>query len=239
MPFQAFATSLWGHRLCWAIIDRFQATLHGAENLPRKGGALLVGNHAFLGIDALPFASLLAVCTGRPPWFLADPALLRLRALRRPLRAMGALAGGADEADARLRAGELVVYYPGGADEAFKLSRDAYTLPWGPRTDLATIALRAGVPVVPFAGLGIDELFDVARRERHVGRRAFGSARYDLPVPERFSPRRLPLDFHLLPPIDATGDASDPAAVERMRRAAYEAVLAPLAERRARAGARF
>ena len=47
------------------IQKRFRATLHGAEHLPRSSGALLVGNHAYLGVDSWVLSAALARCWPR------------------------------------------------------------------------------------------------------------------------------------------------------------------------------
>ena len=130
----------------------------------------------------------------------------------------------------QLEEGELVCVYPGGVNDSFKLSSEAYQLKWKDRAGFAKVALRAGVPTVPVAATGVDEIFEVPRRERLLGRTLLGSPRYDLPVPRLAAPRRVPLDFYVLPAIPAEGDASDPEAVERLRRAtqdALESVLEP------------
>ncbi len=153
-------SALFEHRFAWAVIDRAQATLHGAEHLPRSGPALLVGNRARPRADALPLRALLSVCTGRVPRFTLDPR----------------------RAERMLASGEVVCLYTGRAEDV-----------------PARVALRARVPVVPFAAVG--------------GRGAKEGAL---------------LDIHLLAPVAAAGDPDDPAAVERVRRAARDAALAVL-----------
>ncbi len=229
---QAVATTEGGQRVARAIAARFQAALAGAERVPREGGALLVGNHGLLGFDGVPLAALFALATGRVPRFLADRNLWRIPGLPRLLAAAGIVPGSPDGAVRLLRAGELVCVYPGGVDEAFKLSREAHTLRWGDRAGFARVAMRAGVPILPFAGVGPDELFEVRRREHTLGRRWAGSARYDLPLPRRFWPRRVPLEYHVLAPIDTRGDPDDPRDVERVRLATWRAIDEVLRRRR-------
>ena len=43
-------------------------------------------------------------------------------------------------------------------------------------------ALRAGVPLVPVLGAGVDDAFPVLALERVVARRLMGSSRYDVPL---------------------------------------------------------
>ncbi len=222
--FRVFAESDSGARVARALAERFQGTLHDGERIPRRGPALLVGNHALFGLDSVVLTALMLAAGHRGPRFLAEKNLFRLPGLRAALAAVGAVPGHPAEAVSLLQAGELVIVYPGGVDDSFKLSTEAYTLQWGERAGFARVALRAGAPIVPIAATGVDELFTVARREGLVGRLLLGSARYDLPLPSSLRPRRVPLDYFVLPPIPPEGDASDPEAVERARRATHAAL---------------
>ncbi|MDI1450316.1 lysophospholipid acyltransferase family protein [Polyangium sp. 6x1] len=214
-----------GRRFAQSFAEQLRATLHGDEHAPRTGGALLVGNHAFLGIDAFALGALLLLRTGRLPRFLAERNLFRLPGVRELLRSMGAIPGTPDDAVDLLEAGELVVVYPGGVDDSFKLSSDAYTLRWQGRAGFARVAMRARVPIVPFAATGVDELYQLDRREHFLGRWFGGSSRYDIPLPRGgLRPRRVPLDYYLLPPIDTAGDPRNVEDVERVRRATEEAI---------------
>ena len=224
-----------GRRFARSLVEQLHATLHDDAHVPRKGGALLVGNHAFMGVDSFALAALLLVQTERLPRFLAERNLFRIPGVRDLLRSLGAIPGTPDDAVALLEAGEVVVVYPGGVYDSFKLSRDAYTLPWQGRAGYARVAMRAHVPIVPLAATGIDELYRVDRRETLLGRWFGGSARYDLPLPkDGLLPRRVPLDFHLLPPVDTTGDPRDADAVDRIRRATEDAIRSVLDPYRAR-----
>jgi len=82
-----------------------------------------------------------------------------------------------------LQAGEMVLVYPGGADDSFKTRAEAHTLKWGIMRDLRELRYAPGVPIVPVAATGIDEIYHVVAREPWIGRRLFGSPRYDLPLP--------------------------------------------------------
>jgi 1-acyl-sn-glycerol-3-phosphate acyltransferase len=222
--FKMFAGSDSGARVARTLADRFQGALHDGERIPRTGPALLVGNHALFGLDSVVLTALIVAGGHRVPRFLAEKNLFRLPVVRAALAAVGAIPGTPDEAVTLLEAGELVCVYPGGVDDSFKLSTEAYTLKWGGRSGFARVALRAGAPIIPVAGTGVDELFDVQRRETFVGRLLLGSSRYDLPLPESLLPRRVPLDFFVLPPIAPTGDAADAAAVEALRDATHTAL---------------
>jgi 1-acyl-sn-glycerol-3-phosphate acyltransferase len=231
---QIIASTEAGVRAAEAIARGLQATLHDEGRIPRKGAALLVGNHSYLGVDSIALSALLIARTGRMPRFLAERNLWKIPGAAGVLDAVGAIPGAPDDAVRLLEEGELVCVYPGGIDDSFKLSSDAYRLHWKHRSGFAKVALRAGVPIVPVAATGVDEVFEVPRREQLFGRFFLGSPRYDLPVPRSLVPRRVPLNFYVLPQVDPEGDASDAEAVERVRQATYDAlegVLAPYRER--------
>jgi 1-acyl-sn-glycerol-3-phosphate acyltransferase len=222
--FRVFSGSDSGARFARALADRFQGTLHDADRIPRRGPALLVGNHGLFGLDSIVLTALLIAAGHRVPRFLGEKNLFRVPGLRAALAAVGAVPGRPDEAVALLEAGELVCVYPGGIDDSFKLSTEAYTLKWGERAGFARVALRARAPIVPVAATGIDELFEVAGRETFWGRTFLGSARYDLPLPVHLAPRPVPLDYFVLPAVPPEGDADDPAAVATMRAATHDAI---------------
>jgi 1-acyl-sn-glycerol-3-phosphate acyltransferase len=220
----AGAGLLAGRRLLAGVVANLDATLVGVANLPRTGGVLLVGNHTLLGTDSLGLTALLMLETGRIPRFLADRNVLRLPGLGRALRAVGAVAGERALAVSLLAGGSAVIVYPGGVDDSFKLSSDAYRLMWGQRAGFARVAMAAGVPIVPVAATGIDELYEVRTKERFLGRRLLGSTRYDLPLPRNLRPRKVPLRYHLLPSVNTEGDPEDPGALERVRAATFDAI---------------
>ncbi|MET0388081.1 MAG: lysophospholipid acyltransferase family protein [Polyangiales bacterium] len=206
----------------------FHASIDGGEHIPRTGGALIVSNHALFALDAAVLGALIVRDYGRFPRFLADRMLWKIPGLRSAITALGALPGAPTAAESLLRAGELVIVYPGGVDDSLKLNRERYQLKWKTRAGFARVAIAAGVPVIPVVGFGIDDAYSVRGREHWIGRRLFGSPRYDLPVffgaYGTFIPRRARHHFIALPAIDTHGDPENSADVDRVRRAAFDAI---------------
>jgi 1-acyl-sn-glycerol-3-phosphate acyltransferase len=230
------AQTSFGRALADAPIRYFHARLLDSDRIPASGPALLVGNHALLGLDGFVLAALILRKLHRVPRFLGERNLWRIPGLGRFLTTMGAIPGSPDTAIELLQAGELVIVYPGGVDDSFKASSKRYELQWGSRAGFARVAMRARAPIVPVAALGIDDMYEVVGHESWLGRRLFGATRYDLPIAlGAFGtpiPRRAPQTYCVLSPIDTTGDAENTADVERVRAATFAALDAKLAEAR-------
>lgn len=217
-----------GQRAARAVIDYFSASVVGLEHVPREGGALLVGNHGVFGLDAFILGALLAKELGRLPTWLGERQLWMVPLLPRALAYVGAIEGERETATRHLEAGELVVVYPGGIHDSFKLSRERHRLQWGARAGFAHIAMRARVPIVPVAACGIDDAYRVIAREPGLGKLLFGDARYNFPIVlgrrGTLVPRKVPVSFHVLAPIDTSGDTARAEDVERVRAATHDAL---------------
>ena len=144
----------------------------GAENLPTTSGFVACSNHVS-HIDPLTLSHFL-VDHGWPPRFLAKEALFEVPLIGRVVRGAGQIpvrresvdAGRAlDAAIAAVRAGECVVVYPEGT-----ITRDPNLWPMVGKTGAARIALTTGVPVIPIAQWGAQELLEPYGRRLHVFR---------------------------------------------------------------------
>jgi 1-acyl-sn-glycerol-3-phosphate acyltransferase len=150
--------ALWFYRNYWRV------EVEGIRNVPSRGRALLVANHAglvpydgamirtaiiaehpkprharMLVVDwafAMPFTSMLLVKTGN---VLAHP----------------------DNAAALLERDELVGVFPEGEKGASKRFRDRYKVQRMGRGGFVQVALRTGSPIIPVAVVGSEELHPV------------------------------------------------------------------------------
>lgn len=125
------------------------ARLHieGAERLPASGPCIVVANHVDNNDS---YAIGLAV--GRTLHFMARPAGMKSRWLGRFWRLMAAIPAdreGLQQALALLKAGEVVGVYPDGVITPRLLPAKA---------GVGALAARAGVPVVPVAVWGTEQL---------------------------------------------------------------------------------
>ncbi len=144
----------------------------GAEHLP-AGGFVACSNH-ISHIDPFTLAHFL-VDHGVPPRFLAKEDVFEIPVGGRIVRNAGQIAVRRNSADAALaleaavdavHAGECVAVYTDGT-----LTRDPQLWPMTGKTGAARIALTTGVPVVPIAQWGPQELLAPYSKVPHVFRR--------------------------------------------------------------------
>lgn len=185
------------------IARYFRTSIRGIERLPRDQGCLCVSNHTMLGIDVIAMFTQTYLDSGRMMRGLGARQLFKLPVAGDLLRKLGAVEGTRANAIAMLKRGEWAVCYPGGVRESFKTSRVKYRLLWDGRMGYLRCALAAGVPIVPIAGIGIDDAFVTVGNERWIGRRLLGKD-FDLPifVGMGIAPMPVKFTFWIDHPID-------------------------------------
>ena len=115
-------------------IDRyFRVKFYGMENIPAKGGALIIGNHGAFGIDGAFVVKHVYEEGGRVVRPLGDRLLFKIPLVRVLLNTVGVLEGEAQQAIDIMRAGELCSVYPGGYTETVKAPHEKYQVRqfWG------------------------------------------------------------------------------------------------------------
>jgi len=140
----------------------FKLEIHGAEKLPREGAYVLTPNHYS---EADPLAVALAVWkAGRAPRFMAKESLFRVPVLGWILRATGMVpvARSSSAASARqtletsetlVKLGRGVIVYPEGS-----LTREPDLWPMRGKTGAVRLALASGIPVIPMAHWGVQQV---------------------------------------------------------------------------------
>lgn len=132
----------------------------GLEHIPARGGALLVANHVSV-VDPLTLAHAV-YDAGRLPHYLAKESLFRAPFVGRVMRGARQIPVRRDTSDAAqalsaavqaLVDGAVVIIYPEGTT-----TRDPELWPMRARTGVARLALTAGVPVLPVAQWGAQEI---------------------------------------------------------------------------------
>lgn len=136
--------------------------IEGSEHLPLEGPFILAPNH-YSEFD--PVITAMATWRmGRAPRFMAKESLFRVPVLGSLLRATGmvpvaraATGPGAqrtlDEAAALVKLGRGVIVYPEGS-----LTRDPDLWPMRGKTGAARLAAVGGLPVIPMATWGVQQI---------------------------------------------------------------------------------
>ena len=143
----------------WAVRLLFRPQIEGAENIPRRGPAILVSNHISAGDTFLVPALLRRRLTFPAKLELFHGRGLKGRLLGWFLRAVGqvpmdrsggrASAGSMDSVLQVLRDGGLLGIYPEG-------TRSPDGRLYKGKTGVARLVLQAGVPVIPLAVIGTE-----------------------------------------------------------------------------------
>lgn len=211
----------------------FRVTSRGAEHIPKRGPAILAGNHSgTVPTDAMML--WMDVIENTDPPRVARPVADHFVPMLPYVGTLFARAGmvGGSRGNARklLENGDILMIFPEGVPGIGKPYRDRYQLQeW--RVGHAELAIRHRAPVVPVAIIGAEEQMpQVARIE---GISAFG-----IPyLPITLSPLPLPVRYRFLygPPIPlhrdhAPEEADDPQVVEAAARRVRDAVDALLQE---------
>ncbi|MEV4216957.1 lysophospholipid acyltransferase family protein [Nonomuraea sp. NPDC049725] len=130
------------------------------KHIPDEGGALVVANHAgTLPVDALMMQVALHDEAGRALRLLGADLVYQLPVLGHLSRKTGHTLACPEDADRLLRKGELVGVFPEGFKGVGKPFSERYKLQRFGRGGFVASAIRAGVPIVPTAIVGSEEIY--------------------------------------------------------------------------------
>jgi hypothetical protein len=134
----------------------------GLEHVPREGAVLLAGNHTLYGLIDIPMLGIeILNGTGRLVRGLGDHNHFAVPIWRDVLRRLGAVRGTRENCAELFEKGEAVLVFPGGGREVMKRKGERYKLVWKERVGFAKLAIQYGVPIVPFASVGVDDMFEI------------------------------------------------------------------------------
>jgi 1-acyl-sn-glycerol-3-phosphate acyltransferase len=142
------------YRLYWRV------DVHGVENIPTEGPALLVANHSgTLPIDGAMLKIAVLKEHGRNPWLLAADLVFRFPGLGQITRAAGNARADRGETLDLLTKGELVGVFPEGFKGIGKGFKKRYQLQRFGRGGFVEMAMEVGCPIIPVAILGAEEAY--------------------------------------------------------------------------------
>jgi len=137
----------------------FRVEWEGLDKIPTDGGALLVANHAAaIPSDAPVIMHGIETELGRPVYGLADELFKKVPVVGTLWSRCGGVLAHPDNAYRLLREQQqLVLAFPEGSKGPAKTFDERYRLRRFGRAGFVQIAMRAGVPVVPIAVVGVEE----------------------------------------------------------------------------------
>lgn len=140
----------------------FRPKYFGLENLSNSNGALYVSNHTLLGITDGPlYIPKLYIEKNiylRP---LVDKMQKDIPIWRRLMEHYGGVIANKKNCETLMKKNQHILVFPGGTNEAFKNEGEEYHLIWKKRFGFVKMAIENNYPIIPIAGLGGDELYDI------------------------------------------------------------------------------
>ncbi|MFR9789866.1 lysophospholipid acyltransferase family protein [Streptomyces sp. MB22_4] len=151
----------------------FRVEVKGVENIPDKGGALIVANHS----GTLPLDGLMmqvAVHDHHPAdrhlRLLAADLVFVLPVVNELARKLGHTLACAEDAERLLEQGELVGVMPEGFKGIGKPFSERYKLQRFGRGGFVSTAMRQGVPIIPCSIVGAEEIYPMIGNAKTLAR---------------------------------------------------------------------
>ncbi|EOM77210.1 acyltransferase family protein [Rhodococcus rhodnii] len=157
-----FTENVWLPALRPLFDQWFRVEVHGIENIPDTGGALVVSNHA----GVVPIDGLMASVAvhdrhplHRPLRMLAADFAFELPVVADLARRAGHTLACMSDAERLLSAGEVVAVFPEGFKGIGKPFSERYKLQRFGRGGFVSAAMRTGTPIVPCSIVGSEEIY--------------------------------------------------------------------------------
>jgi 1-acyl-sn-glycerol-3-phosphate acyltransferase len=151
----------------------FRVSLAGMENVPAEGPALVVANHS----GGLPYDGAMLIHaffrlhpTHRPLRPLVANFAFRSRVMAPIVSRIGGVRASMDNALELLKRDQLVGVFPEGLRGVGKLYRERYRLSHFGRGGFVRLARQAGVPIVPVAIVGAEEIHPLLGRMTRIAK---------------------------------------------------------------------
>jgi len=188
----------------------FRVTTVGAEHIPDSGAGFLIGNHS----GSIPADAAMIMASGffdlEPPRHIhgmVEKFAQTLPFMSSWASRIGQLTGLPEHAERMLNSGRLLLAFPEGVRGIGKLYKDRYKLVrFG--TGFMRIALKTGVPIIPFAYVGGEESFPAIAHAKPLAK-LFQIPYW--PVPPYLLPVPLPVAsrIHYGEPLVFEGDGTE------------------------------
>lgn len=152
----------------------FGLRVRGLEHLPTDGPALIVGNHNGGVLMTDTFFTALAIRDRFGPErelsMLGHDLLAADDVMRDILNRLGVIRAHPESAGRALRAGRLVLVYPGSDRDSWRTWSERGQIFLEGRAGFVRLALREGVPIIPLVTAGTHEQLVVLRRGLRIAR---------------------------------------------------------------------
>ncbi len=214
------------HVLNGLYYDYFRVQVEGIENVPTEGGAVLVANHggALLPYDGamLNLAVMNESEVPRRVRVMATEIFNMLPSVSHLYRKVGATYAAREDAREILRRGHLLGVFPEGERGFMKPVWEAYRVGRLGRGGFAELAEEAGVPIVPVAIVGAEEVHPavmVSKRLARLVRMFFPEQRVDeIALSLNLLPLPIKWRIRFLPPVLPGGPAGGLDALDQLER---------------------
>nr|WP_231986478.1 1-acyl-sn-glycerol-3-phosphate acyltransferase [Mycobacterium sp. E2479] len=136
-----------------------RAEVRGLQRMP-DGGALVVSNHSggMMTMDTAVFAAGFYERFGlRRPVYTLCHDLMAIWPIANVVSRIGAIQASRENAAAALRAGAVVMVFPGGEYDVYRPTGAGRTIDFNGRTGYIRTALATNVPIVPVVSIGGQE----------------------------------------------------------------------------------
>ncbi len=145
--------------LSYQVVKRlFNPMIVGSENIPDQP-CLFVGNHSLAALDGWVLAPVFIKELKRFARGLGDKFLFSSPAIGDFVLKTGGVMGHPEVCSALMKAGQDLMVFPGGAQEAVKPASELYELKWKERYGFVKLAAKHGYTIMPMGIVGPDEFY--------------------------------------------------------------------------------
>lgn len=175
----------------------FRLEIEGAENIPRRGSAIIAANHSgYAGLDALLLAHVSHTEAKRIARILTHKFWFKTSLTSKPIQKLGFMEASFENGLNALQRNNVVIIFPEGEDGNFKPSSRMYQLQ-DFRTGFVRMALATQSPIIPTLVIGAEETH-INLSQLKLPKIFKGLS---LPLPLNVIPLPVKWKFKFLPPI--------------------------------------